>query len=79
LVVSLGGVLAAVVGVVVLGQVSTTAALVTAFVVLLTGTVIVTLTVGRQLDDGDGTGTPHPRPRDGSVRPPAPPARSRPR
>lgn len=64
LIVSLGGMLVAVIGVVVLGQLSTTAVLIAAYVVLLAGTGIVTRTIGRQLDDGDGTGSRR-RQRDG--------------
>ena len=54
LLVSFAGVLAAVVGIAALGQTSATAVLFAAIVVLLAGTVVVTLTIGRQLDDADG-------------------------
>ena len=54
LLVSLVGVLAAVGGIVGLTQTSAAAALVAAVFVLLAGTAIVTMTIGRQLDDADG-------------------------
>ena len=54
LIVSLGGVLLAVVGIVAVAQTSATAALIAAIVVLLAGTAVVTRTIGRQLDDADG-------------------------
>ena len=54
LIVSLAGVLAAVVGIIAVAQTSATVALFAAIVVLLAGTAIVTVTIGRQLDDADG-------------------------
>lgn len=54
LLVALIGVLAAVAAVVALGQTSGAAALIAAVLVLLAGTTIVTMTIGRQLDDADG-------------------------
>ena len=56
LIVSLAGVLAAVAGIIAVGQTSATAVLLAAIVVLLAGAAIVTVTIGRQLDDADGTG-----------------------
>jgi hypothetical protein len=56
LLVSLAGVLLAVLGIVALAETSATAALLAAIVVLLAGTALVTRTIGRQLDDADGRG-----------------------
>ena len=54
LLVSLAGVLLAVVGIVAAGQTSGTAVLFAAIIVLLAGTAVVTRTIARQLDDADG-------------------------
>ena len=54
LLVSLAGVLAAVVGIIALAQTSASGVLFAAIIVLLAGTAIVTMTIGRQLDDADG-------------------------
>jgi hypothetical protein len=54
LIVSLAGVLAAVAGIIAIGQTSATAVLFVAVTVLLAGTASVTMTIGRQLDDADG-------------------------
>lgn len=57
LMVSLAGVLVAVVGVIAIGQTSVTAALVAGIAVVLAGTAAVTMAIGRQLDDEDGHGS----------------------
>lgn len=54
LLVCLVGVLLAVVGIVAVGQTSATAVLFAAIIVLLAGMVVVTRTIGTQLDDADG-------------------------
>ena len=54
LLVSLAGVLLAVVAIIAVGQTSATATLFVAIIVLLAGTAVVTRTIGRQLDDEDG-------------------------
>lgn len=54
LLVSLAGVLVAVVGIVAVGQTAATAVLLAAIVVLLVATAVVTRTIARQLDDADG-------------------------
>ena len=54
LLVSLAGVLLAVVGIIAAGQTSGTAVLFAAIIVLLAGTAVVTRTIARQLDDADG-------------------------
>jgi hypothetical protein len=69
LLVSLAGVLAAVAGVIALGQTSATAVLFAAIVVLLAGTAIVTMTIGRQLDDADGRAPRDAAPSDGNHHP----------
>ena len=56
LLVCLVGVLVAVVGIIAVGQTSATAVLLAAIIVLLGATALVTLTIGRQLDDADGRG-----------------------
>ena len=54
LLVSLAGVLVAVAAVIAIAETSATGALFSGIVVVLTGTAIVTMTIGRQLDDPDG-------------------------
>ena len=59
LLVSLAGVLLAVVGIIAAGQTSATAVLFAAIIVLLAGTGVVTQTIARQLDDADGLAAEH--------------------